>query len=377
MCGLWGGISTSLTVGELNNISDLGIVSQLRGRDSTGIAVLKHRKKRAIYSRVMKAVDHSSNFLYTRDVIREMYDQSDKPFGIIGHCRAATQGDVNVENAHPFSIDHIVGVHNGTIANIRGKTKDGTDSEALYNILAEEGLQAAVDAARSGAYALVWVDQRAQTLNMIRNKERSLYYMVSAGVMYWASEAMMLSLIASRDNLRGDIKLLEVDTHLSLDLHFPISTHVKREVKPTWSMATQMVQKKVEEKKEAPKIESKTVVMGPVNNPLAWEKPKKTETGVPITQSPKYKSHVKYQAFRGKKMDLAKAQYLLKEGCAFCTQTITYHEERSAFFFNNKQYLCKDCAQNIDARENVNATKVYEGKLVIEGVDKHDCQGHC
>lgn len=383
ICGHFGGISTSLNVGELNNIGDLGIISQLRGRDSTGIACFKHRKKKAIYSRTMKATDNSSNFLYSRDVLREMYGNNDRPFCVIGHCRAATQGEVSPENAHPFTIKHIVGAHNGTIADIRGKTKDGTDSEAFFTILAKEGLQAAVNAAKGGAYALVWADLNKQTLNFLRNAQRPFFYCVSRGVIYWASELEMIKLVMARDNqYNAEIKVLEIDTHMEIDLHYPVTNQIKRDMRPEWSMATYQFKEvldKTEEKIEKTDIKSTTTVMGPLNNPLAWEKPR-TETSVPVTtgpRSPYENTSAKYRGFRNKTMDIHKAQRLLREGCAHCTAEVTVIKENEAFWYNNKQYLCKDCVKSVDARELVNATKVWPGRITIEGAAEYGCQGTC
>src|SRR5690606_6243238 len=146
----------------------------------------------------------------------------DRPFLILGHCRAATLGEVSDNNAHPFDMGNIIGAHNGTVHSIRGKSATGTDSEALFKILSEEGLQETVNAAKHGAYALTWIDTNKHTLNIIRNSQRPLYTMLARGVLYWASEFYMLRLVGHRDNINTVPEMLEVDTHLEIDLHNPL-----------------------------------------------------------------------------------------------------------------------------------------------------------
>lgn len=55
---------------------------------------------------------------------------------VMGHTRAATLGDVNLRNAHPFSIDGIIAAHNGVVTNFEELFAEDerpwqVDSEAL------------------------------------------------------------------------------------------------------------------------------------------------------------------------------------------------------------------------------------------------------
>lgn len=360
MCGLFGGISTSLIANEMDNIIELGITAQLRGRDSTGVALAYHEKKKDITVDVIKSVDHSSNFLWRPPVIEAMYKYH--PFLVAGHCRAATLGEVNADNAHPFSLGRIVGMHNGTVTGIRGKHKDGTDSEALLTILRDEGLQAAVNEARHGAYALVWIDHRDHTLNFIRNGMRPLYHLTARGVLYWSSEYDMLKLMAGHAQLEGTPHLLPADIHLSCDLHYPISNQERVKVapaSPVWQGYATPIEKK--------------------NDSAA--PPKKAETSVPVTVPRLYEADdtqtsVLYKGFKGKRMKLGKARHLLNEGCAHCTakaKDVPIKQSQKAYFFNNKAYLCGDCAISTDARAVNNAKELYLGELLVVG----GCHGSC
>lgn len=62
----------------------------------------------------------------------------------LAHTRAATVGDVTVENSHPFAVDDVVGVHNGSIYNYKElnekyKRECKVDSEHIFFHL-NEGL---------------------------------------------------------------------------------------------------------------------------------------------------------------------------------------------------------------------------------------------
>jgi asparagine synthetase B (glutamine-hydrolysing) len=48
-----------------------------------------------------------------KKVIEWLYEQSH----VIGHTRYATTGEINVENAHPWRFDQLVGAHNGMVHN--------------------------------------------------------------------------------------------------------------------------------------------------------------------------------------------------------------------------------------------------------------------
>jgi hypothetical protein len=379
MCGLFGGISTTLTGPEIERIRELGLVSQVRGLDSTGVAMV-YRKKNQYKGFALKDVENASTFLYSKEFFDACFET--KPFLIAGHVRSATVGDIVSANAHPFDLGGLIGMHNGTVANIEGKHPDGTDSEALLRLLKNRGLQYAVNAARSGAYALVWVDGNNATLNFIRNGARTLYTMVAGGVFYWASEFYILKMIADRNQLsiQEAPKLLEVHTHLQIGFNNPLYNQKRYKVEPKWDYGNYAT-------KEDIKVTH--TVLGPVVKPTEefepdvdvdgkpWKDNIPKSSGVPAIAPPKKeyqydKTGVRYQAFKGKTMGLEKARELLKEGCAFCTHEVKDHEEGKAFWFTHKSYLCENCAHDEFARNDVNAKKIYPGRILVE-----KCSGNC
>lgn len=127
---------------------------------------------------------------------------------LLGHCRAKTVGSVDRKNAHPFLINsELMGTMNGTLSYsthglLEGKQHFETDSEALFHELYHNGLSGLMskikktETYQSGtkwnqdAYALVWYDSRDNTLNMLRNEERPLYYCYSKDRqrLFWSSE---------------------------------------------------------------------------------------------------------------------------------------------------------------------------------------------
>jgi hypothetical protein len=202
MCGLFGGVSTYLSTSEIDIIKELGIISQFRGIHSTGIAFAYRGGKKGnnhVYSYSKEAVD-STGFLNHPNTIK-IIKSLNRPMAFVGHCRAATIGEINKENAHPYLVDHILGAHNGTIHSLAPKKgEEGTDSLKLYKLIAEKGLDEALEEVKHGAYALTYFDTKARTLNLIRNEKRPLYLMKTdnGNTVYWASERAMLDFVAAR-----------------------------------------------------------------------------------------------------------------------------------------------------------------------------------
>lgn len=206
---MFGSASSTLVKTEITNTLQLGVMSQLRGIDSTGLAIAGRpgngKKQRHKYDvTITKDIIPSGYFLNTKQV-GEAFKEVTIPSAILGHCRAATIGEVNPSNAHPFECGDIVGVHNGTLNGdlaSEARKLGITDSEMFYRELADTSLQKALDkCGLTSAYAFVWIDKTDHTLNMLRNQRRPLYLMYNKGntTVYWASEKGMLSLLAERE----------------------------------------------------------------------------------------------------------------------------------------------------------------------------------
>lgn len=180
-------------------------VGALRGMDSTGVFAVPYDERKEdiiIYKKAMAGPD----FMQINKVGTIMNNLDFYKF-FIGHHRAATQGKVTAANAHPFNIDHITLVHNGTITSPYSYHKDHlnfqVDSELIAHVIAKEGYKEALTNITGGA-ALVWYDKKENTLNLFRNAERPLYFLKVKGAetTFIASESHMLKWLLYRNNIQ-------------------------------------------------------------------------------------------------------------------------------------------------------------------------------
>lgn len=215
MCGIVGCVGR-VTAREEKLFNQLLIVDSLRGEDSTGVAAIEKDGTVKINKRVGDPYQLLDSFLYaqmfkTRNVC------------LIGHNRAATTGKVVRKNAHPFENDGLVGVHNGTLRNkhiLTNSHKFDTDSEALYDDIANKGLEDTISKVQ-GAYALVWYDKNEHTVNFLRNNERPMNFIFSEDkkTLFFASEVWMLTAILGRDGYKHTKpEILPEDAHFSYQI---------------------------------------------------------------------------------------------------------------------------------------------------------------
>jgi predicted glutamine amidotransferase len=210
MCGIVG------MAGELDGKTDkvlkqLLIFDSVRGEDSTGVAsVGRHNDEVIVAKQLGNPFELFEHRLYPKAIAQSQNRV------VIGHNRYATVGGVSRATAHPFEFNTLVGVHNGTLSNKHVLDNPGdfkVDSENLYHHIERNGLDAAIKIIR-GAWALVWWDKEEDTLNFLRNKERTLYYTVNeaGNQLFWASEAWMLDIALGRNDVKHKgIEIFEED----------------------------------------------------------------------------------------------------------------------------------------------------------------------
>lgn len=216
MCGLVGAAG-NVTVDVKDVFTQLLLVDVVRGHHATGAAMVKRVDDHILME---KAPIPSPIWIGTKQ-----YQDLIGNIGLkvlIGHNRYATVGEKNTANSHPFQFDGLVGAHNGTLENWALKTLDdyktfGTDSEALYNSIAKNGLKETIGN-MGGAWALTWFDKKNNTINLLRNNKRPLYYAYSENRenLFWASEADMLEWIVKRHKIKifeNGIYECEADRH--------------------------------------------------------------------------------------------------------------------------------------------------------------------
>lgn len=233
MCGIIGFINsvhTSTTghksVANLHKAGDVmeqGLVAcSLRGMDSTGVFQVDKSGDLFLHKMTLSA----SMFIQEKIAKRFIRDVAACPITVF-HTRAATEGKISVNNAHPFMADTedktlFVGVHNGTLANWRtAKNSSGfeVDSEWAINRLAAEKFDAFEDF--RGSWSFVYWDQKSpDLLHFARNKERPMWVLFTKSRRHamFGSEPGMLSWIAQRNDLDVEDTVWEVPANCAMHI---------------------------------------------------------------------------------------------------------------------------------------------------------------
>ena len=175
MCGIVGASAKSGTTFSRQDMNMLFLMNEHRGKDSWGF--YNNNPKIPFADRVQKKLGLVSEKM----VPNNKYTETNLFFG---HVRAKTRGDVNVDNAHPFVFDHIIGCHNGTVTNYDllrrewdlGDDKEiNMDSKVFFKYLSKFE-DYTIMKELNGAANLVWVDEREpDVLFVFKHKERTLF----------------------------------------------------------------------------------------------------------------------------------------------------------------------------------------------------------
>lgn len=189
MCGHVG-IAGKLETKDENTLKRLLLFDYFRGPDSTGLAAIRNTRE----AKIAKLASHPLDLFEMGTFKAALSGYNSTVF--IGHNRAATKGVVNTFNAHPYHFNHIVGAHNGTLSESSHKAleeklgdKYPVDSMAIFAAIAKFGVEEVIPLLQ-GAWALVWYDQSNNSLNFLRNKERTFWYAYNKDFnrLFWASE---------------------------------------------------------------------------------------------------------------------------------------------------------------------------------------------
>ena len=206
MCGIVGCLG-NINQPEKKAFRDMLLFDVVRGQDSTGILGVPFPAQDEPFIR--KEVGHPMN-LWDMNPTDETFDHRGAvmPFVkvLLGHNRAATMGEITQENAHPFQFGDISGVHNGSLWETYSLLGDHiVDSKCIYDTIEQEGIDYTWERL-NGAAALVWWDDGAERLYMVRNGERPLYMFSNNkhDALFWASESWMILAAMGRNNISMD-----------------------------------------------------------------------------------------------------------------------------------------------------------------------------
>lgn len=195
----------------------------LRGSDSTGVIGVMADGDFGIMKEASDSYFFAGQFADS-DLYKRLYTSGR---AVIGHNRAKTIGENKDENAHPFVIDGTFAmVHNGTLRNHKALFDTEVDSEALARLFKEamdqedwkKALEDAIGRV-SGAFAVIWYDQKRQQLCLLRNSERPLGFCETPDSILIASEIALANWIGTRNGKAcKDFKSCAVHTLYTFDM---------------------------------------------------------------------------------------------------------------------------------------------------------------
>ncbi len=203
MCGIVG------VFGEIdkklkNCFEDMHQMDVLRGDDSSGVAF--------IWPHGVSVVKDTSYPMWLK--FEKKYQKNmdrNNLFGLIGHNRAATKGRINAMNAHPFTVNHITMVMNGTNHMqhcLEDHDKFENDSHNICHSIAKVGIDQTWKDNRNQDATIVYWNDKEKTLNIISNCKRPFYWRETkdAKAIIFSSEHWMLWGAANRREVELDIE---------------------------------------------------------------------------------------------------------------------------------------------------------------------------
>lgn len=206
ICGLVGIITASnngFHFKEAETLEDMLYMDALRGVDATGIMYGTINGDVQIH----KEASPAHEFLATNEWDRSSKELFGRGSWCFGHNRAATRGAKIDKNSHPFNInDKIILMQNGTYLGSHKHHKDtDVDTEACAHVIEESSSVQEALSKINAAYAFIWYNVEEKSINIVRNKERPLWWAkTKAGSFIFSSEAGIMLAATSRRGVELD-----------------------------------------------------------------------------------------------------------------------------------------------------------------------------
>lgn len=231
MCGIWGISDMGAKIDRkslLKIIKKLMILSETRGKDASGIAVM-HDGELNVLRKAMSSHELLKDLQFLKYAEKNILNTSFKNIWVTGHSRLVTNGtQYNPNNNQPIAKKHIALVHNGIIVNedelwknVPDAYKDyEVDSEAILETFnhkfiqygnAERAIQETYHDLRGMASTIMLVQKKHYMIAASNNG--SLYFVSSKDekLVIFASESLMLEkLISEIPVLRGMVSANQI-----------------------------------------------------------------------------------------------------------------------------------------------------------------------
>lgn len=311
MCGLVGVLTNSMSQKKLDIFQQLMTVATIRGALGAGFAGIPSKPGAVEILRDPDAT--AADMAYGASLWKLLYGKEKKEFNcLMGHARLPTSGGNEVEDCHPHSSRHIIGMHNGTMTKVMGRKikKKDNDSRVLMNAMGEQGIREALEQSE-GDYAVSVYDKNSQRLYLARNTNRPLHLATIDGdktTLFWASEAAMLQLVIGRNIV--DKKAI---THYTLA--------------PNRLLSYRVYFPQFLEYESIGVISTEQKLLPPPN---------------------KLEADVFYNTFGHTSVNAQELRAILDTGCANCEEAATMadYNGKKLTFFKTEEFFCEKCLTN-------------------------------